>query len=603
MAELSHHEGCPKCIAKGKDRGKDNLAVYVDESAHCFSCSYTIPSKEWLKANGDKSRSKSYLNEEEEEELDVGAMAEDFNLSNWKTIRKKCTHNPEGWRGLTKETCQFFDVMHEYNTSSGDLVKQYYPCTKAYSISGVRWRFKELNDKGKKDYGSRGTTGAASDLHGQWKFKNSNSKVVVITAGEIDQMSGHQMFELTRKKDYEVTPIVTPTSGEGSSAKQLQGQYEWLDTFEKIILCYDNDEAGQAAIVKAVKVLPRGKVYVMKLTLNDTNDYLMAGREKEWINAFWKAERYIPSGILGSGGIRDKMLDYVVIPKITLPPFMYKLQDLMAGGIPLGVIVAMGSASGTGKTTIVDECSYYWYFNSPHKLGVLTLEADSAQYGINLLSRHIGEKINLIESPEDKLLFLNRPEVKKASDELFLDENGQDRFFLVEERDGDINTVMDLTENLIIACDCKVIVFDPVSDVLEGLSNEEQAMFYKWMKGMVKDYTVTFILISHVRKNSGGQKANSTGAELHEEDFFGSGSIFKSSACNLLFSRDKEAENEFERNVTRMKATKIRWTGRTSPIAGEYYYDNATHTMFDKHKWLEEHSSDPKDKKFSMKKV
>jgi KaiC/GvpD/RAD55 family RecA-like ATPase len=331
---------------------------------------------------------------------------------------------------------------------------------------------------------------------------------------------------------------------------------------------------------------------------NDPNEYLENRDTDSFWNAYWRITKYVPSGILGSGGIRDKMIEYVMIEKIPLPPFMSELQNLMAGGIPLGVIVAIASASGSGKTTIVDECSYYWYFNSPHKLGVLTLEADSAQYGINLLSRHIGNKINLIESPEDKVDFLNQPEVIEASNKLFLDDEGNDRFYLVEERDGEIDTIMDLTENLIISCGCRVIVFDPVSDVLEGATNEEQAKFYKWMKGMTKEYTVTFILISHVRKSSSGTKANSRGADINEEDFFGSSSIFKSSACNLLFSRDKEAEDEFERNVTKMKATKIRWTGRTSPFAGEYYYENATHRMHDKKKYLEANpSKGPKSKK------
>lgn len=285
----------------------------------------------------------------------------------------------------------------------------------------------------------------------------------------------------------------------------------------------------------------------------------------------------------------EKIVDYIQIPKIPLPPFMHELQDLMAGGVPLGVIVVLGSASGSGKSTIVDECCYYWYFNSPHKVGVVTLEADSAMYGINILSRHLKRKINLIENVPEKVAFLNEPEVQAAADKLWYNEDGQQRFYIVEDRDGSMEEMKSLISNLILGCDCKVIVLDPFSDVLEGCSLEEQASFMKWLKGMTKSHLVTFILISHVRKSSGGAKANSTGADLHEEDFFGTGSIFKSSACNLLFMRNKEAEDEFERNCTRMKATKIRWTGKTSPFAGEYYYDNNTHQIFDKGDWLRMH--------------
>lgn len=35
----------------------------------------------------------------------------------------------------------------------------------------------------------------------------------------------------------------------------------------------------------------------------------------------------------------SKIIEQAEVPKIPLPPFMHKLQDMMAGGIPLGVIV------------------------------------------------------------------------------------------------------------------------------------------------------------------------------------------------------------------------------------------------------------------------
>ena len=38
-----------------------------------------------------------------------------------------------------------------------------------------------------------------------------------------------------------------------------------------------------------------------------------------------------------------------------------------------------------------------------------------------------------------------------------------------------------------------------------------------------------------------------------------------------------------------MKMTKCRWTGRTAPVAGKYYYDNETHTLYDLDDYLAEH--------------
>jgi archaellum biogenesis ATPase FlaH len=330
----------------------------------------------------------------------------------------------------------------------------------------------------------------------------------------------------------------------------------------------------------------------MTLPMKDSNEMLQAGKSKEFINAFFRAAAYVPSGIVGSDQLLDKIKEAAVVPKIPLPPFMHRLQNLMAGGIPLGVTLCLGSASGQGKSTFVEEITHYMIFNSPHRVGVVSLESDCAQYGTKLLSRHIGKKIDLIDDDNYKIEFLNSEEIQQKSEELFKYPDGTPRFHLIEERDGSLESMKDLIMQLVVSCDCRVIILDPLQDLLDAQPLDAQSGFMSWIKGMMKSHGVTFILVNHLRKSSGGSKANSTGADIHEEDFMGHSSIFKSSACNLLFTRNKEAESEFERNVTTMKMTKCRWTGRTSPAAGRFYYDNDSHTLHDLDDWLINHPQD-----------
>lgn len=580
---------CYRCRKKGEDRSGDNFHYYdKDGGGYCFKCGFTIPSAEYKEENEDWDL------DPDSEVWEFEVKSKDFGLDKFKKLQSACTNNPNGYRGLTERACKVYNVIHEYSEETGELVRQFYPQTKDYQYSGVKYR--EIP----KTFYSKGTVSTDCELFGQWRFRNSNSKVVVLTAGEIDCITAYDILNRPDSR-YEPTPVVSPSTGETSCRKQLQKQYEWLNSFEKIVVCFDNDAAGNIGIERIASVLPKGKLYVMKLRLKDANCYVWDSKASkhvdyrdEFINAFWKAVKYVPSGIVGSSQIMDKIIEYAKLPKIPLPPFMHKLQSLMAGGIPLGVMVSIASASGTGKSTIVDECCYYWYFNSPYKVGVLTLESDSGQYGINILSRHLQNKINLIESEVEKLNYLQSDEVIEKSNELWYDDEGNNRFFLVDERDGELDNVKELINNLIISCDCKVIIIDPIQDLLEGCTNEDQQSFYKWMKGMMKSHQVTFINIAHVRKSGRGGLANSRGADLNEEDMFGSSSLFKSSACNIMFMRDKEHEDEFERNITRMKASKIRWTGRTSPVAGEFYYDNKTHMMYDREDWEENHSQPKK---------
>ena len=575
--QIEHKSACPRCVRNGRDRAGDNLHNYGEgNGSFCYSCGYTI-----LSDAEKERRGIGKFEWDDEMEAEV-ATKEPLTKEELERIKGYTGTKGKMSRGLTDETYKAYGCRFEYDEETSDVAAHYYGVTKDYEPVGFKIR------RLPKDFISVGKIGVASDLFGQWKFKTSNSRTILVTAGEVDTLSAYQMLENYRKSknsDYDPTPVVSSVIGESGSAKQLQKQYEFLNRFDKIIICYDSDQAGKDAVVEVAKVLPKGKMYVMELPMKDTNAMLTAGKEREWINCYFKAKAYTPNGILASTEVMDRIIQEALTPKIPLPPFMHKAQEMMAGGIPLGVIVNLASASGTGKSTIVDECTYYWVFNSPHKIGVVSLESDCGQYGTKILSRHIGRKIDLIEDVEAKLTLLNDPGVVDLANKMWFNEDGSPRWYLVDERDGGLDDLKEQIMNLVIACDCKVIILDPIQDILDGLSNEEQAVFLRWMKGLTKSHKVTFINVNHVRKNSNQQKANSTGADLHEEDIHGSSSLFKSAACNIMFSRNKEAEDEVERNTTYMKIPKCRWTGKTG-IAGEYYYESETHTMHDKFDYL-----------------
>ena len=565
---------CPKCREKGGDTSGNNFHCYGEgKGGHCFACGYTIPSDQWLAENGQQWTW--------EEEV---TTREKLTPEQIEQIKSYTGVEGQGMRGITDETYKAYGVRHKYSEETGKPVAAYYPVTEGYAASGFKIR------EYPKTFSVVGKCGKESDMYGQWRWKNtSGGKFVLLVAGEADTHAAYQMLEDYRKSkgtDFDPIPVVSSTIGETGSHKQIANHYEWLDRFDKVIVCYDQDEAGKKAVAELVKVIPKGKMYVMSLPMKDTNEMLLTGKAKQWIDCFWRAKPYTPDGVVGSGALSEKMREELATPKIPLPPFMHRLQKMMAGGIPLGRIVNLGAASGTGKSSIVDEMLYYWVFNSPHKIGVVSLESDAGQYGIKILSRHCGQKIELFETPEEALAFMDSDWVKEKEQELLYLPDGQHRWHIVEDRDGGTESMKQQIMKLIVECGCLVIVLDPLQDILDGLSNEDQAVFLRWMKGVIKSHGVTFVTVNHVRKNGTGQKANSVGAELHEEDMAGSSTIFKSGACNLLFSRNKEAEDPVERNTTHMKCSKLRWTGITG-YAGEYYYDLQTHTLWDKQDWLE----------------
>jgi replicative DNA helicase len=262
---------------------------------------------------------------------------------------------------------------------------------------------------------------------------------------------------------------------------------------------------------------------------------------------------------------------------------MQKLNEMFVGGMPLGHIVNIAADTGIGKTTMINELIYYWIFNSPHMIGIVSMELDAGQYGEALLSRHLSKKLSLIADSEEKLRYLNSEKTIEQARNLMVDANGNSRFYLLDNRDGSIEDIQETIEELVVSCGAKIVVLDPLQDVLDGLSNEEQALFLKWAKGFIKSHGITFVFINHMRKTPAGQN----GADS-EQNIMGSSTIIKSASANILLKRDKMADDEIVRNRTDITVTKNRVCGLTGP-AGSIYYDNQTHTLHDFDTWANEH--------------
>lgn len=576
MAQFIKHTECKVC---GSSDGK---AIYEDGSHHCFVCGDTSVSQEYrsqLKDNRKKpSRVKSTVGKEEIMEVKPSNKPV-ITEEQREEIKSETSVDPKGFRGITLETSKYFGCRYAYSANTGEVIEQYYVVTQEGQMTG--YKIREVP----KNFRSIGRTGADCELFGQFRF-NRGGKYIVITEGEVDALSAYQMiadYNKTRGSTFE-TAVVSPTTG-ANSHKQIAGQYKFFDSFDNIILCYDNDKAGKEAIENVVKALPKGKVKVMGLRYKDANEYLENNAGKDFVADFYNAKRYTPVGVVGSGDLYSKILEQAVIPKVPFPPFMKTLNDMLVGGLPLGHIVNVAAGTGLGKTSFVNEMIYYWIFNSPHKIGIVSMELDSGQYGETLLGRHLSRKLSLIQDDGAKMQLLSSDNVREKANELFYNEDGQHRFFLLDNRDGSIEEIQDTVEELVVSCGCRIIVLDPLQDILDGLGIDEQALFMKWAKGIIKSHNVTLIFINHVRKSAAGAANSSQGGGFTEEEIMGSSTIIKSASANILLSRNKYAEDPVERNTTKVVLSKNRICGITGP-AGMVYYDNETHTLHNLDEWL-----------------
>lgn len=410
----------------------------------------------------------------------------------------------------------------------------------------------------------------------------NNGKIAVV--GNCDQLSAYQMlreYQLSKAggEDYAPIAVVSPTIGENCK-KQIQKQYDFLNQFERIIVGFDNDNAGRKATEDVIDVLPRGKVWIANWNYKDPNEYLVNGKSKEFVRDFYNAEKHTPAGVIASDKIFEEVLKRAESDKLPFAPFLGGLNEMLAGGITYGFIVNILAGSGCGKSALINENVIHWTKKLNVKVGVVSLEADAGYYGEQLLSRYIGKKIALIDNKEDKVKLLTSEETKQLAHDLFTSEDGSPSFYILDDR-GDFSQLQEKIEELVVAFGVRVIIIDVISDVFAGMTIEQVDKWMQWEKCLVKQYNCILVNIAHVRKASGGEQAGSQGAFLTEESILGSGSQFRSAGINISLQRDKNAEDEIDRNTTYVHLLKSRDTGMTGK-ACEVFYDLKSHTLYDK---------------------
>lgn len=580
----------------------DALAVYINQpedgdeyfTSFCYSCNQSFTQ--------EQTHNSSVGGELGCEEGKI-VTKKTFNIKpKSEPITKEQTREVYGWdkkyegkgvRKLKDEWNKFFGHITKKD-KHGNPIARYYPETKDGKLVGMKCR----NFPKDFRYGKIGVTGQSCELSGQVKFQDMQFKDVLLVGGEEDKVAAMQMwmeYKRSRYGDdadtYNPMPIVSPTVGETGCLKQIQNNYDFINQAERIFLGFDNDDQGKRSMQEIAEIFPKEKVFIIKWSHKDPNNYLHNKEEKDFskqfISDFYNAKPYVSMGIITSKEADSLIEEELLRPKMSLPPFMKNLQSKMAGGIPLGYIVNWIAETGIGKSTLINEAIRHWIYTSPYKIGILSLELTGAQYMITMLSREIGYKINLIEDPQEAVEFVRQPHVMEARKHLMETDDGESRFVLLDERDGDLEEVKRQCELLVNKYNCQVIIIDPIQDLFEGVDMEKQNAFIKWMKGMLKR-GVTFNNVCHVRK--GGNSTDKDGKrilrELNEDSVHGISAIVKSAGSNVFATRDKYEDCEVRKNVTYPTLGKCRWTGNTGRI-NDWYYDLETHTMYDLKEYAE----------------
>ena len=198
-----------------------------------------------------------------------------------------------------------------------------------------------------------------SELFGREVFPAGSAKTITVTEGYEDAMAA---FELQGSK----YPCVSVHSA-STARKDCADNFEYLMSFDTIVLCFDADEAkilpdgtksfpGQEAAQAVAALFPAKKVRVLTLQRGkDANDYLRAGLRKEFMDEWWKAPTWTPDGIILGTEIWDDIVTEDTSEAVDYP---FNGLNEMTYGMRLGQLIVITADTGVGKTSILKEIEH-----------------------------------------------------------------------------------------------------------------------------------------------------------------------------------------------------------------------------------------------------
>lgn len=523
-SELVGHEPCPECGSK------DNLGRYDDGHGYCFGC-------EHYQHATDTTTGSSVPKVERQSAFLQGEIT--------KLVKRK----------IPESTCRKFGY-YVGRDSRGKAVqlanyKDEDGNEKCQKIRGANKQFMLVGDTKKPP------------LYGMHLWKRGGRKIIV-TEGEIDCLSVSTVQD-------DKWPVVSLPIGATSAKKAITNNLEYLESFEEVILMFDDDEAGHKAVANCVGLLTPSKLKVTYIDgFKDANEALVAGRKDLIIAAIWNAKGIKIDGVFSAGDVLDgHMVDLEEGLSFPWP----SVTEITHGQRP-HEIYGYGAGTGVGKTDTFKEIIAHNIKVHNQKCGTIFMEEPNLNLTLTTVSGKIDSTIYHVNTSE-------RDEEKyKATKESL-------RHMLMMYQVGgalDIETLMTTIRFMVVAEGCEHIFLDHITYILDGEEGDSQLsamkLLMRGLNDLNKELSFTLHYISHLRKATNGRKPHEEGGRVYMDDF--SGGKAATQYANIVFGMERDQQGD-ETNTSQLRCLKDRLTGqavgkvihlRYNPETGRNLEDN-----------------------------
>lgn len=430
----------------------------------------------------------------------------------------------------------------------------------------VRWKIKLLN---KKVMWSVGDT-QGNDPYNWMNACAIGGTTLYITEGEEDCIALRQIL-----KQANVNPeyasldyaVISLTDGSDSVHKSLAHKAEEIkQRWQKVVICFDQDEPGKKAAKEAVRLLP-GAMIAM-LPANDANDCLKRGMIKGTRDAVvFRAAKPLPTALV------DKNLLMMTLDEEVEAGVDYPWDKLtqMTFGQRRGEIITIGGSEGGGKTTLARQICEHDIIK--HDWGVFTcfMEETPQETLLRMAGLHDGlpywEPDFKYDPRFDEAKFHATCRKMLQNMEIWdRKQQGEDPY---ETWEG-IKTILRQ-----IGPDIDMFVLDNLTILSEGISASEKNDFlgklYADQVKLADQYQFHVVDLSHLNPVAKGQRPHEDGGRIKKGDLTGSRAAAKYSHGIYGFERNSQA---IDPNCSIIRSIKARKSGKTDAFKTYYESDS-----------------------------
>jgi KaiC/GvpD/RAD55 family RecA-like ATPase len=439
---------------------------------------------------------------------------------------------------------EFWDVLTKINPD-GEPIELGYP----YGAEGHKIR--RLNPENKRDkYTVRGSIKDAP-LLGIEKFPPGCAQAITIVEGEGDLLAFTEVFG--RK-----APVVCLKNGAASARRDIVNHRDHINSFEKIYLALDGDEAGQNAVRAIAGLFDANKLYHVRFEGGkDPLEFVETGLGEQFKRMWWNSKRFLPDNIKSTFDEFDKVLDEA--KNEPGHPWPFDRLSYLTGGIKLGRSYLVSGLEGIGKTEFFHAVENHLLSTTDDNIAIIHIEEPLDEN----LKRKAGFVLKQPVHFADSTATPN--DIKEAYRKLF---RRSDRVhFYNHFGSDDPDTILDVVRSLVVVGGCKYVFLDNITFLVTGRTEEDERKTLDYLSSklemMVKELKFALVFISH---------------ENDFEKTRGSRNISKVADVWINLKRNIEDADPILRNVMALTIKKGRGCRGTGP-AGHLVLDTETYIL------------------------